>query len=713
MLLSVVSSNLTGNLVALSSEYKEDQVAGHCLKVHGREFMYEIAPSHRLKKDVVLFSPHQMTECKLSEGDVITGSLVKRSSLQEIKTIGFEIAVLRKRKCELTEAAISTLILQKLKQFAMSVSQKFILQLEPTDIEVSLTVKAMTDEKQAMMTQGLFVKPSVYVTLTKNASARYITWHPANTMVQTELKQMSQFSKPDWKFESMNVGGLDEAFGTIMRRTFASRLVAPEFCEAMGIQHVKGMLLYGSPGCGKTLIARQIAKLLTENPVKIVNGPEILNKFVGASEESIRKLFEDAEKEQKAKGNRSGLHVIIFDEIDSICGVRTSDTGAGASVHNAIVNQLLSKIDGVDSLNNILVIGMTNRKELLDPALLRPGRLEVHIEIGLPDEPGREQIFRIHTKKMKDGNMLSDSVDLKTLAERTKNYSGAEIEGVVKSAASFVLAETLKVTDKGSVEKSKDEKSQVKVEQKHFLQALSDVRPAFGAQENDLMSCVQGGVLPWKNVTGDLTSKMITWVESKSRSSTMGIVLDGNNFIGCGKTTVSANVGLRLAEGDKFTFIKRLGFDSLAPFADSKRCFEINKVFDDARRCKTALIILDDLDLLVGYNPSGKQFSNTIVQTIIGAMKRLPSIGKDKFGAPNKLVVLATVNDYSILSQIGMNRCFEDVLMLPVANNSKDIGDILAAAGIEDIEYVRKKYNSTFATGVPIRQVLENYHNKI
>lgn len=145
---------------------------------------------------------------------------------------------------------------------------------------------------------------------------------------------------------------------------------------------------------GKTLIARQIGKMLNGKEPKVVNGPEILNKYVGASEENVRKLFEEAEADQAAHGEASELHVIIFDEIDAICKSRGS-VNSGAGVHDTVVNQLLTKIDGVDSLNNILLIGMTNRKDMLDEALLRPGRLEVQVEIGLPDDKGRLQILQV------------------------------------------------------------------------------------------------------------------------------------------------------------------------------------------------------------------------------------------------------------------------------------------------------------------------------
>ena len=205
--------------------------------------------------------------------------------------------------------------------------------------------------------------------------------------------------KPDFNFANLGIGGLDDEFSNIFRRAFVSRIFPPAIVERMGIQHVKGILLYGPPGTGKTLMARQIGKMLNCNEPLIVNGPEILNKFVGASEENVRKLFAPAEAEYKSKGEESSLHIIIFDELDAICKQRGS-TNNGTGVGDSIVNQLLSKMDGVNQLNNILIIGMTNRLDMIDEALLRPGRLEIHMEIGLPDEKGRVQILNVHSTKV-------------------------------------------------------------------------------------------------------------------------------------------------------------------------------------------------------------------------------------------------------------------------------------------------------------------------
>ncbi|KDD74751.1 AAA+ ATPase, partial [Helicosporidium sp. ATCC 50920] len=302
----------------------------------------------------------------------------------------------------------------------------------------------------------------------------------------------SLFRKKDVSFTQLGIGGLDAQFHEMFRRAFHSRLLSPSLAERLGIKHVKGILLYGPPGTGKTLIARQIGRLLNGKEPKVVNGPEILNKYVGASEENVRALFKDAEAEYAKRGDESDLHVIIFDEIDAICKSRGS-VRDGSGVHDTVVNQLLTKLDGVDALNNILVIGMTNRKELLDEALLRQGRLEVHLEIGLPDERGRLQIFQIHTRRMSENTFLNPDVDLVELAARTPNFSGAEIEGLVRSATSFALDRQIRFDE---LHKPLDEGA-LRVGMADFAQALQEVTPAFGADSDRLQSTLSEGVFSW------------------------------------------------------------------------------------------------------------------------------------------------------------------------------------------------------------------------
>ena len=242
------------------------------------------------------------------------------------------------------------------------------------------------------------------------------------------------------------------------------------------------------------MIARQIGKILNARTPKIVNGPEILNKFVGGSEEKVRELFAEAEQEQAEEGDQSMLHIIILDEMDAICKARGTNKDS-TGVSDSVVNQLLSKIDGVDSLNNILLIGMTNRKDMIDDALLRPGRLELHVEIGLPDKKGRNQILNIHTKNMKEANRMSPEAlgGMDYIAEKTKNFSGAEIEGLIKAATSYALTRCVDVKD---LSKPPDEKNLI-VKLDDLERALGDVEPKFGAKSTELKALYRSGFVPY------------------------------------------------------------------------------------------------------------------------------------------------------------------------------------------------------------------------
>ncbi|PSR93809.1 hypothetical protein PHLCEN_2v4704 [Hermanssonia centrifuga] len=398
---------------------------------------------------------------------------------------------------------------------------------------------------------------------------------------------------PNFKFEDMGIGGLDSEFGTIFRRAFASRIYPPALIERMGLQHVKGILLFGPPGTGKTLMARQIGKMLNAREPKVVNGPEILNKFVGASEENIRKLFEDAEKEYKAKGDESDLHIIIFDELDAICKQRGS-TGGGTGVGDSIVNQLLSKLDGVDQLNNILVIGMTNRLDMIDEALLRPGRLEVHLEISLPDEKGRLQILNIHTAKMRESGALGRDVDLVELSQVTKNFSGAEINGLVKSAMSWALNRHAPV---GTVNVVMDDIDKIRVTRPDFMNALEEVIPAFGVAKEELEQVVQNGIIHFDKAIDDILRSgqlFVDQVRTSTRTPLVTLLLHGPP--GSGKTALAATI----ARASDYPFMKLVSPDDMIGFSESQKVHAISKVFADSYKSPLSVIVVDSLERLLG-----------------------------------------------------------------------------------------------------------------
>ena len=184
------------------------------------------------------------------------------------------------------------------------------------------------------------------------------------------------------------------------------------------------------------------------------------------------------------------MHVIIFDEFDALAKPR-GQGGDNTGVASNVVNQLLTMIDGVDSLNNILVIGMTNRKDLIDSAILRKGRFGVHIEVGLPNEEGRLQIFKIHTQKMRENNVLGADVDLTTLANITKNYTGSEIRELVNTASTFATERKYKLLD-FSKEIKFDLNDVATIDMQDFKQALKKVRPSFGVDDDNITRRLKG-----------------------------------------------------------------------------------------------------------------------------------------------------------------------------------------------------------------------------
>ncbi|TFY64705.1 hypothetical protein EVJ58_g2436 [Rhodofomes roseus] len=446
---------------------------------------------------------------------------------------------------------------------------------------------------------------------------------------------------PNFKFEDMGIGGLDTEFSAIFRRAFASRVFPPALVEKLGITHVKGILLHGPPGTGKTLMARQIGKMLNAREPKIVNGPEILNKFVGASEENIRKLFADAEKEYKAKGDESGLHIIIFDELDAICKQRGS-TGGGTGVGDSVVNQLLSKMDGVDQLNNILIIGMTNRLDMIDEALLRPGRLEVHMEISLPDERGRLQILSIHTAKMRQNNVMAPDVNIEELAALTKNFSGAEINGLVKSATSFAFSRHVKV---GTLAGISDDIEDLLVNRDDFMNALDEVQPAFGVSKGELEQVVENGIIHFSSVIDD-------------------ILRSGKLFVD--QTALAATI----AQASQYPFMKLLTPDSMVGFSESQKVAAIHKVFADSYKSPLSVIVIDNIERLLDFTAIGPRFSNTVLQTLLVLLARRPPKGR-------RLLILATSSLRPVLTDLGVSEVFDSELRVPPISSLRAVVRVL------------------------------------
>jgi len=224
----------------------------------------------------------------------------------------------------------------------------------------------------------------------------------------------------------------------------------------MKVKIPKGILLYGPPGTGKTLLAKAVATESEANFIS-VKGPEFLSKWVGESEKAVREVFR--------KARQAAPSVIFIDEIDAVAPVRGRDLGS--HVTERVVSQILTEMDGLEELHNVTVIAATNRPDILDPALLRPGRFDRLIYVPVPDKKAREEIFRIHLR----GKPLAEDVKIEELAEKTEGYTGADIEAICNEATMLAIREY--ITNHGDPENPK----KAKIFMRHFEEALNKVKP--------------------------------------------------------------------------------------------------------------------------------------------------------------------------------------------------------------------------------------------
>jgi len=271
-----------------------------------------------------------------------------------------------------------------------------------------------------------------------------------------------------------NVGGLDK-IKQELKEAVEWPIKYPESFTRMGIRPSRGILLYGPPGTGKTLLAKAVAKESEANFIQ-VKGPSLLSMWVGKSEEGVRKVFERARQVAPC--------VIFFDEIDSLAGKRGQETGT--KVTERVLNQLLAEMDGLEDLKDILIIAATNRPDMLDPGILRPGRFDRILLVNAPEEEGRFNILKIHTKNTPIGNLKKIFKEkekekfLYEIAKKTIGFTGADLEALTREAAMLALRESL------------DAK---KVSKKNFDEALRKIKPSVNKSTIDVYKKVEENFL--------------------------------------------------------------------------------------------------------------------------------------------------------------------------------------------------------------------------
>jgi len=262
-----------------------------------------------------------------------------------------------------------------------------------------------------------------------------------------------------------DVGGLQDVKQRL-REAVEWPMKYAELFRSFHLSPTKGLLLSGPPGCGKTLIAKALASETEVNFIS-VKGPELMSMYVGESERGVREVFH--------KARQAAPCIVFFDEIDALASTRASGGHQDAGVGGRVLSQLLTELDGIEELKGVLVLAATNRCDLLDPALLRPGRFDLQIELPLPDQTAREKIFQVHLRD----RPLAKDVTAKWLAEQTEGFSGAEIEGVCHRAMMAVLASRIEVAPE------RPDATGVEVQREHLQTAIEELAPRMARVEHE------------------------------------------------------------------------------------------------------------------------------------------------------------------------------------------------------------------------------------
>ena len=425
-----------------------------------------------------------------------------------------------------------------------------------------------------------------------------------NTQITLSPKaiEVSEESIPSITYE--DIGGLTEEVKKV-REMVELPLKRPEIFERLGIEPPKGVLLYGSPGTGKTLLAKAVANE-SEAHFILLNGPEIMSKFYGESEKKIRAIFEEAEKNAPA--------IIFIDEIDSLAPKRED---VGGEVERRVVSQLLTMMDGLESRGKVVVIGATNRPNAIDPALRRPGRFDREVEISVPDKVGRKQILQIHTRNMP----LTKSVKLDELARKTHGFVGADINSLAKEAAMIVIRNNLdKLKLEEDKEISQEVLDQLRISGKDFDEALKVVRPS--AMREVLVETPNtkwddiGGV---EGVKRDLKEAVEWPLKFPNAFTNMGITPPKGVLLygppGTGKTLLAKAV----ANESEANFIQIKG-PSLLSMWVGKSEEGVRKIFERARQVSPCVIFFDEIDSLAGKRGGSMSGGSKVTENVLNQL---------------------------------------------------------------------------------------------
>ena len=411
------------------------------------------------------------------------------------------------------------------------------------------------------------------------------------------------------------VGGLQSAVDA-MREIVELPLRHPELFARLGVEPHSGILLYGPPGCGKTLLAKVLANESEANMFSI-NGPEIMNKYYGETEAKLRDIFKEAKDNSPS--------IIFVDEIDAIAPKREEAYG---DVEKRVVAQLLALMDGLNDRGNVIVLGATNRPESVDPALRRPGRFDREFEISVPNEDGRLEILQIHTR----GMPIDESIELKDLASELHGYTGADIKSLCREAAMKSIRRYLPKIDLETEQIPSRILQSMQIKLADFYDAMHEVVPTvmreFYVERPKIWWSDVGGL---EDVKKSLTDNLILAMKEPTKFTKMGIRPPKGALIygppGCGKTLIAR--ALATETGANMILVR--GPEILSKWiGESEKA--VREIFRKAKTSSPCVVIFDELDSLVRYKSGEGGISETVLSQLLteieeGISSRVTVIG--------------------------------------------------------------------------------------
>ena len=399
------------------------------------------------------------------------------------------------------------------------------------------------------------------------------------------------------------IGGLTDKI-TAMREIVEIPLRHPELFSSLGVEAHSGILLYGPPGCGKTLIAKILASEADAN-MYLINGPEIINKYYGETEAKLREIFKEAKDNSPS--------IIFIDEMDAIAPKREDVYG---DVEKRVVAQLLALMDGLTDRGNVIVLGATNRRDSIDPALRRPGRFDREVEITVPDSDGRYEVLQIHTR----GMPIAKGVDLKDLASDLHGYTGADIKSLCREAAMKSIRRYIPQIDLETEKIPYGVLQSMEIKIIDFYDAMREVVPTVMRE-----FYVERPKIWWDDIGGldntkmSLADNIILAMRDPDKFHSMGIRPPRGALIygppGCGKSLVAKAVA---AESDANMILVK-GPEILSKWVgESEKA--IREIFRKAATSSPCVVILDEIDSLAGIRQNEDGVSSSSAKPVLGQL---------------------------------------------------------------------------------------------